>query len=214
MSMHARGKGRRRKGTGNSKEEILLAALDVFARNGFDRTTVRAVAKEAMVDPALVFHFFGSKDRLFVEAMRSKMHPPGPAELQPSGDLEDHGVRIARLFLERWGGDRGRTPFLGLIRSATSNPRAAEMLRQLFEDTITPWVSRTMGPEDADLRVALVGSQLLGIGAMRYVLRIEPLASASIEEVALSIGPAITQYLRNPRGERTRGDCTSGRRSK
>ncbi len=195
MAAQGRRKGRRPKGTGDTKEDILRAALDVFALRGFDRATVRAIAKEAKVDPALVFHFFGGKDRLFVAAMKSKMKRPGPSELPEFEDIEERGVRIVRLFLERWGGDRGPTPFLGLMRSAASNPRAAAMLRTLFRETIMPAVADVHGPEDADLRVAFVGSQLLGLGVMRYVLRVEPLASLPIEDVARYAGPTIARYL-------------------
>lgn len=188
-------KGRRPRGSGNSKEDILRAALKAFAKWGYDRATVRTIAKEARVDPALLFHYFGGKDRLFAEAMKSKMRRPERAEWPDSERWEERGTRIARLFLERWGADRGPTPFLGLMRSAASNPRAAAILRKLFAEEITPVVSKMFGIEDSELRVALVGSQLFGVAALRYVLRVEPLASMPIEDVARFVGPTIARYL-------------------
>ncbi len=195
-----RKRGRRPKGKGDTRRDILRAALDVFAREGYDHATVRDIASAARVDPALVFHYFRGKDGLFVEAMKTKMEPPGPSDFTASVDLEKGSVQVVRLFLERWGGGDGPTPFLGLLRSAASNPRAAALLRTLFEETITPFVSEALGPEDAELRVALVGSQLLGLGTMRYVLQVEPLASMPSEEVARLVGPTLARYLRATRG--------------
>ncbi len=194
-----RKRGRRPKGKGDTRRDILRAAVIVFAQEGYDHATVRAIAAAAHVDPALVFHYFRGKDRLFVEAMKTKMEPPEPSVFPGPANLEDAGVQVVRLFLERWSGGDGSTPFLGLLRSAASNPRAAALLRTLFEETITPFVSEALGPQDVELRVGLVGSQLLGLGTMRYVLQVEPLASMPAEEVARLVGPTVGRYLRASR---------------
>ncbi len=203
-----RKRGRRPKGRGDTRRDILRAAVDVFAREGYDHATVRAISAAAHVDPALVFHYFRGKDRLFVEAMRTKMEPPEPSVFPVPANLEEAGVQVVGLFLERWGGGDGSTPFLGLLRSAASNPRAAALLRTLFKETITPFVSEALGPEDVELRVGLVGSQLLGIGTMRYVLQVEPLASMPSEEVARLVGPTVGRYLRVSRAAEGREDGT------
>ena len=99
------------------------------------------------------------------------------------------------MFLERMGGDHGPTPFLALLRSAMSDPNAAVLLRELFEQEIIIHASKTLGTGDTNLRVALTASQLLGLGAIRYVLQLEPLASMPIENVAKLVAPSITSYL-------------------
>lgn len=197
---HPRKRGRRPKGKGDTRRDILRAALDVFAREGYDHATVRDIAAAARVDPALVFHYFRGKDGLFVEAMKTKMERPEPSTFSGPASLDEACVQVVRLFLERWGGGDGSTPFLGLLRSAASNPRAAALLRTLFEETITPFVSEAPGPQDVELRVALVGSQLLGLGTLRYVLKVEPLASMPSDEVARLVGPTLARYLRASRG--------------
>ncbi len=194
----SRKRGRRPKGSGDSRHGILQAALREFARRGYDRATLRAIAKAAQVDPALVYHYFGSKERLFVEAMRAQMRRPSDAELPAAEPRERQAERVVRLFLERWGGGREPTPLVALLRSASSDPKAAALLRQLFAQQITPQVSDLLPNADAELRVALIGSTLFGVALLRHVIRLEPLASASAEDVGRWVGPGLAQYVSEP----------------
>ncbi len=193
-----RKRGRRPKGSGDSRHGILRAALHEFARQGYDRATLRAIANSAGVDPALVYHYFGSKERLFVEAMRVQMRRPSDAELPAAEPRERQAERVVRLFLGRWGGDRESTPLVALLRSASSDPKAAALLRRLFAEQITPQVSGLLPKDEAELRVALIGSILFGVALLRHVIRLEPLASASADEVGRWVGPALLRYVRDP----------------
>lgn len=188
-------RGRRTKGSGNTREGILRAAVALFADRGYDATTVRAIATEADVDPALVYHYFRDKEGLFRDVVQSRMRPSEAAELEAFRAPTSPGEGVARLFLEQWGGDRGATSFLALMRSATSNPEAAAMFRALIEKEVPPRLSGLVAPRQVAQTVALVASQLIGLGTVRYVLRLEPVASMPLPELARLIGPTIDRYL-------------------
>lgn len=188
-------RGRRPKGRSDPRRDILRAALREFAQRGFDRATVRAIAGAARVDPALVYHYFRSKEGLFTEAMRSQMVPPSESELPPGEPRTLQAERVVHLFLERWGGRGEATPLLALLRSAASDPKAATLLRHLFAQQITPRVAPALLDDDVELRVALIGSTLLGLAVLRHILRLEPLASASVEDVGRWVAPVLTRYM-------------------
>ncbi len=193
-------RGRRPKGTGDPRKDILDAALREFAKRGYDQATVRAIAEDAQVDPALVYHYFGSKEGLFLESMRTQMRRPTSSELPSSEPPAKQAQRVVGLFLERWGGAREPTPLLALLRSAASDPKAAALLRRLFAEQITPQVSASLPSKDVDLRVALIGSTLFGVALLRDIVRLEPLVSASPEDLARWIGPVLTRYMTEPLG--------------
>ena len=127
--------------------------------------------------------------------MKTRMHPPDRSTIPLLILPEQRAERLVATFLERMGSDHGPTPFLALLRSAMSDPNAAVLLRQLFEQEIVVHVSKTVGTEHASLRVALIASELLGIGAIRYILKLEPVASMPIEEVARLVAPALSSLL-------------------
>jgi AcrR family transcriptional regulator len=188
--------GRPRAGSRDAREEILDGALRVFAREGYDRATVRGIAKEAKVDPALVYHYFEGKAELYVTAVKRAMQPAPRATVPPDESISDNATRLVRTFFERWTDDDGATPFLALIRSAMSDETAAGLLREAFGREIVPHVASKLGKKDAELRVALVGAQLLGLGIVRYVLRLSPVAEASLDDLARQMGPLVETALR------------------
>src|SRR5919204_3829572 len=121
----------RRPGASGSRERILTAARSRFARDGYDGATIRGIADAARVDAALVMHFFGSKEHLFVEAMR---FPEDPARFVPvivGPGITGLGERLTAFFLELWDGPNGRQ-FIALVRSVATNEKAAEMMRQFI----------------------------------------------------------------------------------
>lgn len=193
-------RGRRPKGKGDPRRDILRAALQEFARRGYDATTLRAIATEARVDPALVYHYFGDKEGVFTESMRSQMHPPSEEELPSRGTRTLQAERLVALFLERWGGVDEPTPLLALMRSAASDPKAAGLLRRLFADQITPGVAPSLPEDNVELRVALIGSALFGIAFLRQIVRLEPLASAKPKDLGRWVGPALLRYMTEPLG--------------
>ena len=162
---------------------------------GYERATMRGVARAAGVDPALVSHYFGSKQGLFEAAMRP---PFDPAEALPrvlAGDPAGAGLRLAAFAVGIWEDPESRRILLGIVRAATSDERAAEMLRAMIGGALTAGIAAALGAPDAALRANLVGAQIVGMGMARHVLRIEPLASADGPTVVGWLAPALQRYL-------------------
>jgi AcrR family transcriptional regulator len=185
----------RRPGESGAREAILEAARALFAQHGFERATIRAVAAAAGVDPALVHHYFGSKEQLFEAALKL---PIAPAVVLPQLLQEDPahvGERIVQVFLATWERPANRRVLMAMLRSAAANEQATALVRRrLMAEVFGPLAALLCSP-DAEMRVALVGSQLIGLALMRYVARIEPLATASPDTVAAAVGPTIQRYL-------------------
>ncbi|HXF36715.1 MAG TPA: TetR family transcriptional regulator [Actinomycetota bacterium] len=208
----------RRPGPSGTREAILRAARRAFHVHGYDGATIRGIAAAAGVDPALVHHFYGSKEQLFAAAMEV---PFTPSEVIPAlleGGAAGLGERILRFFLA--ANDRPEAgPFVALIRSASSNERAAAMLRGFIVREVIGRLAGALGLPHAELRASLVGSQLAGLAMARYVLRVEPLASADPDTVVAWVAPTLQRYLTGelPRpapGARTRrSGRTTGRRA-
>ncbi len=184
----------RRPGPSRTREKILAAARAHFAREGYERATIRAIARSARVDPKLVQHFFGSKDRLFNAAMRLPIDPGAviPSVLAPGPD--GLGVRLVRTFVGIWDSREGRH-FVGLLRSVVSRDEAASLMREFFTHAIFGPVSRLLDVDVPRRRASLAATQLVGLALVRYVVRLEPVASADPDDLARWIGPAIQRYF-------------------
>ncbi|WP_209313974.1 TetR family transcriptional regulator [Blastococcus sp. TF02A_35] len=186
----------RRPGSPETRDAVLAAARAAFAERGFDGATIRQIATAAGVDPALVHHYFGSKDQLFLAAVEA---PADPAELLPAllAAGPDHvGEGVVRTLLGVWDGP-AQAAGLALVRSAVGNEWTARLLREFL---VTQVLRRVLGtldlsPREAEVRGGLAASQLIGLVVGRYVLRIEPLASADAEELVAAIGPSVQRYL-------------------
>ena len=187
--------GRRPVGGPDTRETILTAARELFAERGFDRTTMRGVAARAQVDPALIHHFFGTKDGLLTAVLEL---PMDPAELlgDLGGDPDRAGEELVRRALGVWERDAGtRERMVALLRTGLAHDHAAELLRDLLSRTILAAIQRSVVPDQPALRAALVGTQMSGLLLGRYLLRIPAVADASVEELALAVGPTIQRYL-------------------
>lgn len=196
MLNSARQKTGRRRGPTGTREGILRAARALFARKGYDGASIRAVAGRARVDPALVLHFFGSKAELYAASLEL---PFDPAELEQlfAGNREDLPRRLAEFYLKRVFHDRAQTVH-SLVRSAVSNPEAAAILRRAIEGTALALFQRFLpGPETA-LRAELVASHMVGLFLARHILGVEPIASATEEELIELIAPVLRHYLTLP----------------
>jgi AcrR family transcriptional regulator len=175
---------------------VLAAARAAFAERGFDGASIRGIATGAGVDPALVHHYFGTKDKLFLAAVQA---PADPAELLPevlAGGRDQLGANIVRMLLRVWDGP-ARSGALALVRSALSNEWTAKLLREFLVARVLRRVVRTLdvSADEGEARGALVASQLVGLVMTRYVLRVEPIASAAPEELVAAIGPTVQRYL-------------------
>jgi AcrR family transcriptional regulator len=185
----------RRPGTPDTRDAILAAARRRFATRGYDATSLRSIATEAKVDPALVIHYFGTKEGLFVAATGL---PAGLSELfgnLAALPLHDYVQALVRGYLQVVDSDKSRNAILALVRSAVSNDKAAAMMREFLTAELLPVIARLTGHPDAQLRASLVAAQLIGIATLRHVIRIEPLVRASPDEIVTLVTPAIEQYL-------------------
>jgi AcrR family transcriptional regulator len=191
----ARRRTGRRPGDSGSRQAILTAARIEFGRRGYESTTIRGIARHADVDPALVHHFFLSKEGVFAAAMQEAYALAGrlPDILEPG--LDGVGERLVRLFLVRWEGGGEDNPLLGIIRSSMSYEESARMLRDFVgADLLGRLSARTALPRP-ELRAGLVGAQLVGLVMMRYVVRVPPLVDLTLEEVVAIVGPTVQHYL-------------------
>lgn len=193
---------RRRRGRWRTGEEsrrrILEAARWAFAEYGYDRATVRQIAAEARVDAAMVYYFFGAKPRLFAAAMALPRNPAESLAALLDDGLDGLGDRIVRHFVEVWDDVGSFEPIFALLRSAPTDGRSAGLLREFIEREVIGQLRQAVGTPDATLRAELVGSQLLGLALARYVVAVEPLASAAPDTVAAWVGPALQRYLTGP----------------
>jgi AcrR family transcriptional regulator len=190
----SRGPGRR-PGGGDTRSDILAAAQTEFAAKGYDGTTIRAVGAAAGVDPALVHHFFGSKDDLFLAALEIPFDPRVVIPGVVAAGADGLGVRLIETFLSIWEDPKARMPLLAVVRSGLASESSGNLLADGMLRMIFPPVAQALGTPDAQLRVQLVASQLLGLVVARYVLALEPLASLPPEEVVRLLGPTLQRYL-------------------
>ena len=183
----------RRPGQTETREKILDAARHRFAELGYDGATVRGIAADAGVNAALLHHFFGTKERLFVASLNL---PVNPAELVPlilAGPREGLGERLVRTFLGIWATPEGRTPFIAMLRSAATNEQVATMMRQFIERTVLAEVAAALDVPKA--KVAGIAAQMMGVALLRYVIKLPPLVQASDEEIVAMLAPVAQYYL-------------------
>jgi len=185
----------RRPGISGSRAAILAAASRQFARRGYNRASLRAIAADAGVDQKLIAYFFGSKQQLFIAAVGL---PLNPAEVLPeilAGDSATLGERLEALLVEVLSRPALHERLTGVIRAAASEPEVARMMREFLNKEVFIPVARTLGNEDAAFRLNLIGTQIVGLMMARYVIEIEPLASLPPERVAAAVAPTLQRYL-------------------
>jgi AcrR family transcriptional regulator len=185
----------RRPGSEDTRGRILGAAREAFGERGYEGTSLRGIAARAGVDAALVHHYFGSKQQLFLAASE---FPEDPAEIVPrmlAGPREQMGERVVRTVVALWDRPEVRPMLLGIVRSATTDPVAAGMARRMLAEGPFLALARAVNLPDAEIRATLAGTQLIGLAISRYVLGLEPIASMSPDDLASAVGPAIGGYL-------------------
>jgi AcrR family transcriptional regulator len=184
----------RRPGSPDTREAILVAARGLFADRGFGSTSVRAIAAEAGVDPALVHHYFGSKEDLFVTALELPVDPrvllAPVAALGPDGAAE----RLLGVFLSVWDDPETRVRLLAVVRRVFE-PEGQALIRDGFLRVVIGPIGVALGIDEPERRMPLVVSQMLGLIIVRYVLEIEPVASMPADLVVATYGPTIQRYL-------------------
>ncbi|MEU9416091.1 TetR family transcriptional regulator [Streptomyces sp. NPDC051000] len=178
-----------------TQERIRLAARSEFAARGYDKTSVRGIAKAAGVDPALVHHYFGSKDDLFAAAIEVSLEPALVVPQIVGSGPDGIGERLARYFLGIWENPATRAPLLAVIRSALTHEAAAAVLRRLILRRVLERVAADLDVPDPTFRAELAASHMIGIAILRYVVQIEPLASADPEAIVALVAPTLQRYL-------------------
>jgi AcrR family transcriptional regulator len=187
--------GARAGGAPGTRERILAAARTVFSERGYDKASIRSIAKEAGVDSALVHHYFGTKEQVFGAAIELSFEPAlAAAEILANG-RDGIGERLARAFIGVWEDPAGREPLLAVVRSALTNDTAAAVLRTFVLRRLLEPVIAGLDVPDPHLRAELAASQMIGVAIMRYVLRAEPIASTPVDDVVALAGPALQRYL-------------------
>jgi AcrR family transcriptional regulator len=179
-----------------TRSAILQAARARFAADGFERTTIRAVAADASIDPSMVMRYYGSKRGLFAAATNLDLELPDLSGV-PTDEL---GATAVGHFLSRWEGDRAEDSLRILLASAATNAIAARQMQEIFRAQFEPVVAAA-GPHDpgtAAVRAGLVATQMLGLALCRYVLRLPPVVDLERDAVLRWLGPVIQRYLRDP----------------
>lgn len=182
-----------RRSAEDTKALILDAARERFAREGYDRATVRAIAAEAGIDPSMIIRYFGSKQRLFSTAVDFDLHLPDLSGLP----REEVGAALVGHFADRWSGD---DPLVTLLRTASTDDQTADRMRRIFAKQVSPMVAAVCDdPAEVPRRTGLVASQILGLALCRFVLRLPPVAGLTRAELVAWYGPTLQRYLTAPR---------------
>ncbi|WP_030262436.1 TetR family transcriptional regulator [Streptomyces violens] len=172
-----------------TRAAILNAARDRFAAEGYERATIRAIARDAGIDPSMVMRYYGNKEGLFVAATDIDLRMPDLTAV----DRDRLGERLVRHFLDVWEHDERLT---GMVRVGVTVDAGAERLRSVFRDQLAPVIAAVCPvPDEAAVRAALVGSQIIGMAMARYVVRIPPATGLSHDEVVAWLAPTVQRYL-------------------
>jgi AcrR family transcriptional regulator len=188
----------RRQGEPVSRDAVLHAAKQHFAHYGYEKTTLRAIAHDAHVDPAMVLYLFGSKAQLFRESLRLILDPDVLVAALTGGE-GDIGQRMVRAYLQMWEEPGTAASMVSMLQSATSNSDAHEAFRDFMQSYVLTAVSAALGGgEEARLRAMLAATNLVGTAMLRYVMQVPPLATLSVDDVVELIAPSVQRYLSEP----------------
>ncbi len=183
----------------DTRDRILTAAREEFSERGYEKTSVRGIAKAAGVDSALVHHYFGTKEQVFEAAVEIAAAPALNApDLVADGPLDRVGERLTRYIFGVWENPATRMPLLAIVRSAVTNETAAAVFRRLVAAQLLRRIAAHLDTPDAELRAELAAAQLVGTAMLRYVIKVEPLASADVEQIIARVAPVVQGHLSGP----------------
>lgn len=182
-----------------ARDRILAAAREEFSERGYDKTSMRGIAKAAGVDSALVHHYFGTKEQMFEAAVEVAFSPVlSVRDSVLEGPLDGVGERLTRTIFGFWENPTTRKPLLAVVRSAVNHEAAAAVFRRLVATQLLYRIARRLDLPDAELRAELAAAQLVGVAMLRYVIKVEPLASADPEQIIARIAPVVQGHLTLP----------------
>jgi AcrR family transcriptional regulator len=175
-----------------SRSAILAAARERFAADGYERATIRAIAKDARIDPSMVMRYFGSKEGLFAAAVTLDLRMPDVSQV-PRTEV---GQALVGHFLDIWEANEELT---AVLRVAVTNQAGTERLQSIFREQVVPVARRVCpDPEQVAARAGLCAAQLMGLALTRYVLRLPPVVALAREEILAWLGPTVQRYLTAP----------------
>jgi AcrR family transcriptional regulator len=189
-----RRRGRRPAGE-DTRQAIIDAARSEFATRGYEGATLRGIARAAGVDARLVHHYFDGKDDVFTAALEWPVRPQDIVAGVIAGGLEGLGERLLRAFFSAWDPPGGRERIVALLSSVLTSQNAARTVKEFLTREVFGRIVTAIGPDDPELRASLAASQMVGLIMTRYVLRLEPLASADPEDLIPFIAPTLQRYL-------------------
>ncbi|MGW0712620.1 TetR/AcrR family transcriptional regulator [Streptomyces sp. NPDC002643] len=182
-----------------ARDRILAAAREEFSERGYDKTSMRGIAKAAGVDSALVHHYFGTKDQMFEAAVEVAFSPVlSVRDTVIEGPLDHVGERLTRTIFGFWENPTTRKPLLAIVRSAVNHDAAAAVFRRMVATQLLYRIARRLDLPDAELRAELAAAQLVGVAMLRYVIKVEPLASADPEQIIRRVAPVVQAHLTAP----------------
>ncbi|PYC87628.1 TetR/AcrR family transcriptional regulator [Streptomyces tateyamensis] len=190
----------RRPGSPDTRAAILEIARRRFLADGYQRVTLRSVAAEAGVDLALISYFFGSKKGLFGAALALAVNPAEAAARAMEGELASLPQRVLRTLLTVWDSPEAGPPLLALLRDVVQDEGHAALLRGVVEREIIDRLAARIGGADAHRRAAAFGALLAGVITARYLVRLEPIASMTVDEIVRHLGPSARVALFGPVG--------------
>jgi AcrR family transcriptional regulator len=172
-----------------TRTAILAAARERFAADGYEKATIRAIAADAGIDPAMVMRYYGNKERLFAAAAEFDLRLPDVTAM-PRTQV---GIRIVGHFLNRWEEDE---TLMALLRAAVTNEAARDRLKAIFADQVAPAVAAlSADPTQAPIRAGLLAAQMLGMAMCRYVLKLPPIVTMTRADVIAWLAPTVQRYL-------------------
>lgn len=193
--MSGAGRSGRRPGEPDTRGEVLAAARRVFATHGYEGASIRTIAAEAGVDPALIHHYFGTKRGLFREAATFPLDVDQLLAAAHGDQPADRAAALARFFFTMWENEPTRLPLLSVLRSAMTDNEAAALLRSSIVAGLLGPIARTLDLDQPQLRLELCAAQLVGIAMLRYVIQIEPLATMPVEQLLDRVTPVLEHHL-------------------
>jgi AcrR family transcriptional regulator len=172
-----------------TRAAILMAARERFAADGYDRATIRAIAADADIDPAMVMRYYGNKEKLFAAAAEFDLRLPDLSEIP----RDEWGTALIRHILVRWEEDE---TLMALLRAGVTNPVAAERMRTIFAAQVGPALFKVSDdPASVPMRAGLLATQVLGFALCRYILKLPPVVDLPVEEAVRRIGATLQSYL-------------------
>ncbi len=191
-----RGRPRKEARSGASaRAAILKAAAEEFADRGYEAASLRAIARRAGVDSALVHHYFDDKADLFTASLEAPLRPDRALEVILAGPHDEIGVSIVRFLLEQLERPKAQARMVAILRTALSSGPGSRMLKEFLAREVFLRLAAAADGDDAALRANLAAAQLVGVMITRFVLKLEPIATAPAEELALRVGPVIQWHL-------------------